>query len=366
MDIEFRLVVPGEPEGQIGLPRLGAFVQKFQLATFRSAQAELHIPAFRRKLGDESRPRYRLARLSVGSAQLTIATEDDRDISRLAVTRHLDGLREYERSGTWPQSLHQGELQAWGDFYSAILGNHERAYADVTVGGESLRVDRVKATILVDASPAPEFRRVTCVGELHMIEVSNKPKFRINTEEIDLVFDLPDDALLVVDPLRWQRVRAEAIWQVGTNRARLAGVLEPTNEVAGVTIEEEVRYPAWVGDQLERIGGFRSLPTGWGGTQSQTLRRGAIEPAQELTRRIYSQFGALIPEGSSPFFFPTESGNVEFEWQVGPRFLMCEVVPGGYDILAAQGDSTLFEGAVTHGALFAWIRWLLTGESQPA
>ncbi len=344
---------------------LGLFAQKFQLATFRSAQAELHIPAYRRKLGDEARPQYRLTRLSGGSAVLTVATEDGRDISNLAVTRHLDALRHYERTGAWPLAMYQGELQAWGDFYTSILGGHERATVEVRASGEPLRIDRVRATALIDAAPEPEYRRVTCIGELHMIEVAKKPKFRINTEETDLVFDLPEDALLIVDPLRWRRVRAEAIWQVGTNRARLAGTLEPSNEPAGITVEEDVTYPAWVNDQLERIAGFQTLRAGWSSARSAAVRRGAIEPGQELTRRIYAQFANLIPPGSSPYFFPTDEGNVEFEWQVGPRFLMSEVVPAGYEILASQGKESLYEGTVNHAALFDWIRWLLTGENRP-
>ncbi len=364
MDFQYRLVVQGEPAGQISLTRLIAFSRGFQIATFRSAQAELHIEAFRRKLGDEARPEYRLSGLTDGSSTLTVTSVDDRPLSGLAVTRHLVGTEQYRSTGRWPNELYQGELEAWGDFYAKILTGEHSLVEIKTPDGE-YRIDKVIATALSEAQQPAEVRRITCVGRLHMIEVEKQPRFRINTEEIDLIFDLPDDSLLVVDPMRWQRVRAEAIWQVGTRRAELVGSLEPTDAPAGVTVEEEMPFPAWVNDQVERLTRLGGLRAGWDTPKSAAIRGVSTRTGQELSRRIYAQFRDQLEGKTTPYFFPNEAGNVEFEWQVGGRFMVCELVPGGYDVLVADGERNLYEGRVDHARLFAWIGWLLTGEGAP-
>jgi len=365
MEFQFRLVLPGEPEGQIGLGRLLQFAREFQVATFRSAQAELNIPAFRRKLGDEPRPQYRLIRLDAGSVRLTVASVDEREISRLAVTRHLTALTRYDAERVWPARMYQGELQAWGAFYTDILADTEHAYVEVGFDGATHRVNKVLATALTEARPVPQRQRITCIGTLHMIEIEKRPRFRVDTEEVDLVFELQEGTMPIVDPLRWQRVKVEALWEVGTNRAQLIGNIEPTQEPAGVTVEEDITFPKWIEEQEQRLRDLSVLKVGWNGPKSQTVNPAIARSATELSRRIYARFSSQIPQDSSPYFFPNDEGNVEFEWQVGPRFLLAEVVPNGYDLLAARDRDTLYEGEASQNLLFDWIRWLLTGEGQP-
>lgn len=366
MEFEFRLVLPGEPAGQIGLARLLQFAREFQMATFRSAQAELNIPAYRRKLGDEPRPQYRLIRLDPGSTRLTVGSLDDREISRLAVTRHLAALARYEEQRTWPPRMYQGELQAWGAFYNDLLAGAEHSFVEVGVNGATSRVTKVLATALAEARPDPERKRITCVGTLHMIEIEKRPRFRVDTEEIDLVFELSEGAMPIVDPLRWRRVKVEALWEVGTNRAELIGNIEPTEEPAGVVIEEDIVFPQWVPEQEKRLNEFATLKGGWNGSSSQGINPAISRAAGELSRRIAARFTAQIPEGSNPYFFPNDAGNVEFEWQVANRFLLAEVVQSGYDLLASVDKDTLFEGPASQTLLFDWIRWLLTGRDRPS
>jgi hypothetical protein len=367
MDFTFRLVSTDDPDGEIGLPRLVAFGRRFQNATFRSAQAELSIPAFRKSLGDEPRPMYRLKAIGEGSTRLTIASVDERPLSRLAVTRHLDAIRLRQETGNWPVGMYRGELEAWGEFYSSVLGGLDRASVEVSDGVADRQVDRTLVAALKEAHPEPEYRRISCVGSLHMIEVKKRPQFRIDTEEVDLMFEVEESEVLsVVDPLRWQRVQARAIWEVGTNRARLSGPLELSEAPAGVVVEEEVELPGWVTEQFQRLESLKDLRQGWEGPASRAISKTAAESAHELTRQIALQFGSLIPAEASPYFFPNEEGHLEFEWQVDDRFLLCVVRPDGYLVLATRGSETLHEGQITQAGLFGWLRWLFTGEDAPA
>jgi hypothetical protein len=125
-----------------------------------------------------------------------------------------------------------------------------------------------------------------------------------------------------------------------------------------------VEVPGWVTAQIERIREFRTLADGWLGARSQGIRNAAVESSVELARRIYETFGDRIPERSGPFFGPNSQGEVEFEWKVGGRELICEISRGTYGLLAIQEGYEVFDGAVTQKGLFAWIGWLLGGE-QP-
>lgn len=361
LGVRFRLIKTGDPDGQIEVGRLGEFARRFQTATFRSAQAALNIPAYRRNLGDEPRPQYRLTALGEGSVTLTVEAVDDRAVSAEAVTRHLEGLVDYRRTGRWPSHIYLGERQAWAELYRSVV-RHDDSVAEVAWNGaDPLRVDNVAVAAMAQEPTEPTFSRITCIGDLHMIEVERNPRFRINTEEIDLVFDLADDILVRIDPLRWRRVRAEALWEQGTNRARLIGGIEETDEPAGVTVLGEVAVPSWVTNQLERITRLAGLPAWSVAPGIPKIRKSAADVAAELTRRINEQFGDRVPPDHGPFFAPNHEGNLEFEWQIGDRFLLCEIVPAGYHVLATEGNNVLWDGEVRHKELFDWIDWVLGG-----
>lgn len=367
MNVTFRFDLSDEPPGKLRLARMVAFARAFQNAALRSAQAELSIPAFRRNLGDEARPEYRLIGLAAGSVGLTLESVQDRDVDRAAVTRHLDAVQAYESSGSWPSGVQRGELQAWGEVYEAVFRGSGPSSAAISTNGLTQHIDSAIATALANASPVASFRHIECIGDLHMMEVAKRPRFRINTEQVDLVFELTPDLRAAVDALRWQRVRAEGLWEAGSNRAQLTGNIALSSDPAGVTIlsEEDEGAGAWLSEQLDRIASFANTTPGWDGPHSLATTAHFIEVAGELLRRISAQYNEYIERAGSPMPFPTPDGAVSFEWQVDERFISWELLNGAYLLLATSGADLLFEGEVGQRPLFQWIGWLLALSEQP-
>jgi hypothetical protein len=368
MNVVFNFDLTDEPPGKIRLARLIAFAEEFQRAALRSAQAELNIPAFRRGLGDEPRPEYRLSRLTEGSVGLTLESIQDREIDGLAVARHLDALQSFKQEGTWPSGFQRGELRAWSQVYQAAFRGSAASSVEVIVNGTTQQIDGLVVTALANATAMTSFRHIECVGELHMIEVlpAKHPRFRIDAEQVDLIFELTPDLQAAVDSLRWQRVKAEGLWETGTNRAQLTGALEPSAEPAGVTVlSGEEASGAWIQGQLERLRGFADMSFGWDGPHSLPTTPHFIEVGTELLTRIEAQFSQLVERVGGPVAFPAADGTVAFEWQVESRFLAWELTSVGYRLYAAEGDETLFEADAGQQQVFQWITWLLHGEPRP-
>jgi hypothetical protein len=328
----------------------------------RSAQAALGIPSYRRRLGDEAPPEYRLSHLAPGSTTVGLVSVDDRQVSVDAVTRHLDGLDDFIRTGQWPRHMYPGERQAWADVYGSLFRGDLGASALVSVnGGEARRVDTAVREELAREPITPAYEEVQVVGSLHLIEVEVSPRFKIRTEDVDLSFELTAEIQPEVDGLRWRRVRARALWEVGSNRAKLIGSLELSADPAGVVTTRQIEVPKWISVEATRISDLARLPDGWGGSESKRVKPSMVERANELVRRIFESFPELVSVGSYPHFGPNLDGNIEFEWQVQDRFLNGEILPTGFDLLVVQGKEDLYEGTVSHKQLFEWISWLLTG-----
>src|SRR5260370_31912149 len=134
VEIRFRLTLRGEPSGTIDLGRLEGFAKAFRAATLKSAQASLSIPSFRHSLRDEPRPDYRLVDLTDGSTTLVLASSDDRPVTREAVSRHLEAVEEYDRTGAWPPYVYPGGLQAWAEVYQTLFRRSSGAGGGGRVG----------------------------------------------------------------------------------------------------------------------------------------------------------------------------------------------------------------------------------------
>ncbi len=365
VEIRFRLTLPGEPSGTIDLGRLEGFAKAFRAATLKSAQASLSIPSFRHSLGDEPRPDYRLVDLTDGSTTLVLASSDDRPVTREAVSRHLEAVEEYDRTGAWPPYVYPGELQAWAEVYQTLFRRSSGAEAVVSVDGRDRRVTHSSVEALAREPIRPLYREVVLIGTLHLIDSEGKRRFQIGNKDADLSFDLGDDPVEVIDPFRWKRVRAHALWEVGSRRGILREPLEQTEEPMGIEVLRELDAPDWVVGLLERTESFKELPAGWNDPGSLKVSAARVEAAKELIRRLHERYADAIPEGAIPSFVPNSSGGLEFDWEVRDRFLNVELVEGGYDILATERDRDLYSGPANQREVFAWIQWLLTGESPP-
>jgi len=366
MEIRFRLVLPGEPTGTIDLSRLEAFAKTFRAATLRSAQAALSIPTYRHSLGEEARPEYRLVDLTDGSTTLVLSGTDDRPLTREAVVRHLNAVDHHNRTGVWPPYVYPGELQAWGSVYTSLMRRVATAEAEVTVDGVTNRITQHAVEALSKEPLRPMYREVILIGQLHLIDsAEDHRRFQIATTDADLTFDLVEP-IETIDPFRWKRVRAHALWEVGTRRGRLLEGLQVSEKPMSIQVIRELEAPDWVVAMLQRIDAFTQLESGWNGPGSRRVTASRIEAAQELMRRLYERYPDAIPEGAIPSFVPTSAGGIEFDWEVGDRFLNVELVEGGYELAAVDGENPLYEGRATQQQVFAWIEWLLTGEAPPS
>jgi hypothetical protein len=100
------------------------------------------------------------------------------------------------------------------------------------------------------------------IGLLHLIDSAGKRRFQIGNDDADLTFELGNEPLSSVDPFRWSRVRAHALWEVGSRRGILQEPLALTDEPMGIQIIREVDAPDWVVAQLRRTESFKSPKAG--------------------------------------------------------------------------------------------------------
>src|SRR5258708_31320343 len=145
MDLTFRIDGLNDPSGAIDLARLEQFVARFRSAVVRSAQAELGVPAYRRRLDGHDAPRFRLQDLSEGSTALVLRSVEDDHLTSQAVARHLDALAEFQASGSWPSYIYPGERESWGRVYTSLLPPTGGAGAVTINGAERARLDRAAA-----------------------------------------------------------------------------------------------------------------------------------------------------------------------------------------------------------------------------
>jgi hypothetical protein len=231
-------------------------------------------------------------------------------------------------------------------------------------GAEPRRIDTSVRDELNREPRTPTYEEIELVGDLHLIEMKFSPRFQIKAEDLDLTFELTDEMRPAVDALRWQRVLARALWEVGSKRGRLTSLPEPTSAPTGIRERRAVNVPEWVTRERSRIVSFANLHHGWAEGAGNRVRPSMVERAGELTRRIFEAF----PEAAiaaTPHFGPNVDGNIEFEWEVGDRFLNGEILPAGFDVLAVNAGQGLYEGPVSQAELFQWITWLLTGQGAP-
>lgn len=366
MDIVIRLDIPGLPTGEIELFRLEQLAAEFRAATFSSAKASLDVPAYRRSLGDEERPEYRLASLSEGSTKLLIRSTDERQITITAVERHLRAITDYRTTGEWPRFFDVGERQDWGAFYRSLIRGSSTAVTSTTVDGlDVVTIDAPLVEAMRQEPAIPEYKRVELVGELHLIDVRGVPHFKIQTRDLDMSFELLDPYRDSVDRHRWQRVRAQAKWSVGTRHAQLIAPVEPSQDEAGLTVIGDVETPTWISQIMDRLRRFEDLRDGWLGRGSLAISLPRRSAARDLARRISEVFAERIPKGSSPFFAPTSDGGVEFEWAIEDRELIGEILSDDYDLLATLKGDDMFDGRVSRATLFGWINWLIAGGDPP-
>ena len=366
MDIVIRLDIPGVPTGEIELSRLEQLAAEFRAATFSSAKASLDVPAYRRTLGDEERPEYRLASLSEGSTKLLIRSADDRQVTINAVERHLRAITDYRATGEWPRSFDVGERQDWGAFYRSLIRGSLGAVTTTTVEGlDVVTVDAPLVEAMRQEPVIPEYQRVELVGELHLIDVRGVPHFKIQTRDLDMSFELLDPYVDNVDSHRWQRVRVQAKWSVGTKHAQLIAPVEASQDEAGLTVIGNVATPAWINQVIDRLSRFEELRDGWLGRGSLAISSRRRDAARDLARRINEVFAERMPEGSSPFFAPTSDGGIEFEWTIEDRELIGEILSDDYDLLATLQGEDMFDGKVSRATLFGWINWLIAGGDPP-
>jgi hypothetical protein len=365
MEVRLRILVPGEPAGTIDLARLEGFAKAFRVATLRSAQAAMNVPSFRHTLGDQPRPEYRLVDLTDGSTTLVLNSVDERPLTREAVTRHLEAVQQHERTGSWPGHVYGGELQAWADVYQSLFRKSSDAEAIVTVDGDTQRITRHDVEALAREPKRPMYREVILIGDLHLIDTAEgRQRYQIGNDDADLVFELGVEPIETIDPFRWKRVRAHALWEVGTRRGRLQEPLALTEEPRGIQVLRELEAPNWVLTLLKQIESYTDLTLNWNDRGSRKVTAGRTEAAQEFLRRVYERFGEQIAQ-AVPSFIPNSAGNIEFDWELGDRFLNVEFVDGRYEVLATVRDTDLYAGPASQQEVFAWINWLLTGEAPP-
>lgn len=185
----------------------------------------------------------------------------------------LEAVEQRDRTGAWPAHVYPGELQAWAVVYQTLFRRSPDAEAIVTVDGSTRRVTHHSVEALANEPLKPMYREVILVGTLHMIDTAEgKRRFQVGNEDADLVFELGAEPVELIDPFRWKRVRAHALWQVGSRRGRLQQPLELTEEPMGIQVVRELEAPNWVVELLKQIESYADLDAGWNGRNSRNCR----------------------------------------------------------------------------------------------
>jgi hypothetical protein len=204
----------------------------------------------------------------------------------------------------------------------------------------------------------PQLQEAEIVGNLHLIDWDERPRFKIRTPDADLSFELTPELRSVIDELRWKMVRATAHWEVGTNRARLIDGPYETRQLAGVELRAIIGAPDWVVQQLRRLESFTSSQHGWDGAGARAPLRPRINASMQLLRDVHRLYPGLI-SGQGAVFGLFEDGAVELEWTSGSRFLNAEPVRGGWDLLCTEAGDVVVERQVDYRTLLVWVGWLL-------
>lgn len=377
MTARIRVVVekPDVPPGSILLEDVGFLAQGLHDSLARLVHRQLGFPA-RTRLRPEARQLVSIVVENIleGSGVLDCAVLPVRDASgrspaSIAAFDLVQGIRSFQGTSLWPAYLPHAVRTRMGAAVAPVIAATGDVRIEVSDNGASAACT-IDPT-LRNALQAPERFSVSepiqIVGDIFDINIGTR-SFRVEAARRKITVRFQSDSFSDVDSLRWKRVfaagypedeRCHCIGELTALRAASA------DEQEGVTLPREVSRA----EQTEayaavasRVDDLLALPGSWdsysGNRPTEQLVRWALDFLRDAVG-VLLDFGIDPP---IPFFVPTVSGGVQFEWSLDDRELELEVPQIEVFQYLATTPRMEKEGGASRWEAIRWLRWVATGE----
>lgn len=290
----------------------------------------------------------------------------------VAASELVASIETYNRTRTWPPNLPGSIRNRLGRAVAPVVsGSDESATIIISVRENGLVRDCYIDSSVEEALQVPEefsaTEQVVVVGKMYDINVDSKA-FKLDTGQGRVEVKVSDQDLENVDRLRWQRVfvigfPADERCRSIENLSELRRAEE--DEEDGIALPSEMlgaeKTEAFVSvrSKAEEI---RALPNHWDSYNATPPNQATLDFALNFLRDVASVFVTYRLELPTPFFVPTLSGGVQFEWMVEGRELELEIPrPNNFHYLkVSAGEES--EKSASRWEVMRLIRWVATGE----
>ena len=369
---------PGLPPGMVLSEDAGSLSSGFHDSLARLVQRQLGFP-WRVKLLAEAKRLTRLAltEVSDGSGILHYEALPSPGASGLppaavAAIDLVNGLQSFIETQRWPAYLPAVVRNRFGAALAPVLSDADtRVSIAVEHDGFALRCEITSP--LKDALQTPEDfapdEPIELIGK--MVELDRRDfSFKVEVTPRTIGVEVSEQLFARVesDEMRWRRVFVAGLPKdekcrtvYGVTELRLAD----DSEADGLSIPSELRR----GERTEtyqqvsqRAQRLLVLPEGWNTYDARSPSSRATIFALHFLR---DAIGVLLDHGIQvppPFFVPTPSGGVQYEWHVEGRELELEIPEKGHFEYLATDGLTESEGEASRWMAMRLLRWVITGE----
>lgn len=366
------------PSGTVLLADAGVLVEGFQDALARIIQQQLGY-SVRSRLRKEAIELSALLLVGVGegSGVLECQTLPESNSTMpspasVAASELVASIETYNRTRSWPPNLPSTIRNKFGRTVAPVIsGSDEPTTVILSVEENGSVRDCYIDSSVEEALQMPEefstAEPVVAVGKMYDINMDSRT-FKIDTGEGRVEVRVDEDDLDNVDRLRWGRVtvtgfptdeRCRSLENISSLRRA------EENEEDGITLPSEMssvdRKEALVYAK-ERAEEFRTLSDHWDSYEALPPALSTIDFALNFLRDVATMLAAYDIDLPVPFFVPTLSRGVQFEWEVGSRDLELEIPSANEFRYLKIGSNEEREGSASRWEAMRLIHWVATGE----
>lgn len=368
---------PSVPRGMVLVEDAGSLSSGLHDSLARLVQRQLGYP-WRANLRSEAKRLTRVALTGVTGGSSVLLYEGlpapgftGRHPSVIAAFDLVGGISSYNERHSWPAYLPPVVRNRMAHAVAPALADpRDRVVITVEDNGSRAECEitpQVREAMQVPEDFAPD-ESVEVVGRIVEIDKRNL-SFKIDAASKTVTVEVDEWQFGRVDSeLRWERVFVEGYPRDGKCRSvyRVTGLRAASEEEEdGITLSHELRRGEntetyqQVKGKAERL---LSLVEGWDTYNAKSPSKRTTAFSLHFLR---DAIGVLLDHGIDvppPFFVPTSSGGVQFEWTVGSRELELEIPEKGrFEFLATDGSKE-DEGEASRWTAMRLLRWVITGE----
>lgn len=368
----------GLPKGTVLLADAGVLAEGFQDALARVIQQQLGYST-RGRLRKEAIELSALLLIGVreGSGILECKTLPEPDSAMrspvsAAAFELIASIETYNRTNTWPPNLPSSIRNKFGQAVAPVVsGSDESTTVIISIEENGLVRDCYIDSSVEEALQIPEEFSITepvqVIGQMYDIN-RDTMTFKLDTGQGRVDVRVNEDDFGNVDRLRWKRVFVEGFPTDERCRSleSVSGLRRAEeNEENGIMLPSEmfsVERTAALISAREKAEGIRVLPEFWDSYNAPPPAQSTIDFALNFLRDAAAMLATYNTELPSPFFVPTLSRGVQFEWEIEGRELELEIPsPNEFRYLKVS-DNEESEDSASRWLAMRLIHWIATGE----